>query len=238
MPRRSLCVTGRECPSLKWLAPMLLLAVVLPAYALPPTANKYEPGTITAVKNHKNSVGETDVARYEVSVKVGNMVYTVLYTPPNGANSVEYFVGFQTLVLVGKDTLTFNSNLSGTTIVPILRREAIPAPKGIDWSNAPGQYFSLKQRHLSESLSLTGDQQAKIKPLLEQEAAEANEFLGNPAISRKDKVNRWEKLVQSFDQQMQPVLSGEQIAKLQDLRKQQKQDLKKLISGAKEDQPN
>ena len=217
---------------------VLLLTVILPVCALASSTSKYEPGTITTVKAHKNSAGESDVSRYEVCVKVKNTIYTVLYTPPNGANSVEYSAGFQILVLVGKDTLTFNSKLSGTTEVPILARETLAAGSGIDWSKLPSQYFSMKQRHLSESLNLTNDQQTKIRPLLEQEAAEANQFLGNPVVSRKDQLNLWGKLVQSFDEKMKPLLSSAQIVKLQELRKQQKKDLKKLIASGKEDQPD
>ncbi len=67
------------------------------------------------------------MARYDVSVKIGNVLYVILYTPLNGANSVEYSPGIEMLFSVGSDTLTFNSKLSGTTQAPILRREVLPA---------------------------------------------------------------------------------------------------------------
>ena len=142
-------------------------------------SSKFQRGTITAVTTHHNTPteGASDVARYDVSVKIGNVVYVMIYTPPNGANAVEYSPGIDMLFSVGDNMLTFNSTLSGTTSAPILHREVLPAESTLDWSKAPGQYFSMKQQHLTEVLDLTDDQLAKIKPTLEQETAEAGQFL-------------------------------------------------------------
>ena len=203
-------------------------------------SSKFQPATIMAVAAHPNAPGESNdaIARYDVSVKVGNTLYVVLYTPPNGANGVEYSTGIGILVRVGTDTLTFNSRLSGSTDVPILRREVLAGPSGPDWSKLPSQYFSIKQQHLSEVLQLSEDQQAQIKPILEQEAGDAGQFLGNPALSRKDQINRWEKLVQSTDNKIKPLLSQTQLLKLQELRQEQKQQLKKPIAEQKAKKQN
>ena len=201
---------------------------------------KYERGTITAVTSHQSAPNEaaSDLVRYDVSVKIGNTVYVVLYTPPHGANSVEYSTGMNKLFAVGTDMLTFNSRLSGTTEVPILRRETLPAQSGLDWSKAQSEYFSMKQQHLSEALGLSDDQQAKIKPTFEQEAGEAGQVLWNPALSRKDKLKSYEKIVASSDAKIKPFLSPTQVSKLQDLRKQQKQDVKELMAKQKAGSPN
>src|SRR6516225_2481899 len=114
----------------KWWGTILLCAAVLSAQGQT-ASSKFQPGTITEVAAHQNASGESsDVARYDVSVKVGNTVYKVLYTPPNGASAVKYSAGFELLVLVGNDTLTFNSQLSGMTVVPILSRQTLQAPSG------------------------------------------------------------------------------------------------------------
>jgi len=217
---------------LKRLALILICAVPFYGLAETPPSNQYQPGTITAVTPHAGQ--SEDSSKYDVSVKVGDTLYTVLYAPPNGANGVEYAAGLDLLVLVGTDTLTFNSRLSGKTEVPILRREALPS-SGLDLSKLPSQYFTMKQQHLSETLDLNQDQQAKIKPIVEQEAGEAKQFLGNPVISRKEQLSRWEKLVQSSDERMKPILSQTQRDKLRDMRKEQKQELKKLIADQKAD---
>jgi len=222
-----------------WLITAAVLVSVLPALCQTPES-KYLPGTVVAVIRHQDLPGEpqSGSSRYDVSVKVGNTTYVVLYTSPNGATGVEYSVGRGILVLVGRDTLTFNSKLSGTTEVPILRRETLPTESGPDWSKLPSQYFSMKQQHLSEKLDLTQDQQAKIKPILEQEAGEVGQILGNPVLSRKDQLNRWEKIVRSSDAKLKPFLSQEQLVKLQGLRSEQRKELKRMVAEQNPDKQN
>lgn len=211
----------------KWVLVVLILVTTVFAQS---SAN-YQPGTITAVTPHQAAPGEqgSAVPQYDVSVKVGNTVYVVLYTPPNGANSVQYSAGFNVLVSVGTDTLIINNKLADKTEVPILRREVLPAEKVLDLSKIPSQYFSMKQQHLSQVLQLSEDQRIKMKPILEQEAGEASQFLGNPVLSRKEQLNRWEKLVRASDEKLKPFLTATQVETLQQLRQEQKRDLKKLI---------
>ena len=195
---------------------------------------KYQPGTITAVQIHQVPPGEPagDVLRYDVSVKVGDTVYVALYAPPNGAKTIEYAAGLDFLVLVGSDTLTFNRGPSGTTELPILRREVLPATNDPDWSKGPSQYFSLKLDHLSKVLNLSDEQQGRIKPVIEHEAGELRTLWDNPVLSRKEKLNSLEKIVRSSDKKIKPLLSQDQARTLEDLRKQQKLELKKRIEEA------
>jgi hypothetical protein len=222
---------AREVIVLKTLSLLLLSVSSLSAFGQAPTP-KYQRGTITAVSAHQNAPSEpaSDVARYDVSVKIGNTLYVVLYTPRNGANSVEYSPGIDMLFSVGDDALTFNSKLSGTTEAPILRREILPAESKLDPSKAPGQYFSMKSEHLSEALDLSVDQLAQIKPTLEQETAEVGQFMWDPALSGKNKLERYQKLVRSSDAKIKPFLSPTQTEKLLELRKQQKKDLQRFIA--------
>jgi hypothetical protein len=199
---------------------------------------KYQPGTITAVAVHQNAPGEPsgDPTRYDVSVKIRNVVYVVLYSPRAGDNSVEYYRGMDLLFLVGSETLSFNSKTSGKIEMPILRHEVLPAEKGIDWSKARSQYFSMKQQHLSEALDLTDDQQAKIKPLIEQEAGEAGMILWTPVVPAKDRLKQFEKIVRASDAKIKTFLSPAQVSKLAELRKDQKVELKKLVAEREPDQ--
>jgi len=203
------------------------------------SSSQWQKATITAVNTHVSASGESasDAVRYDVSVKVGNTVYVALYTPPNGANTVEYSRGVDLLVLVGSDTLTFNNNISGkTTEVPVLHKEELPAGSGPDLSELPGEYFSLKLQHLSQALDLSEEQQAKIKPILEQETGEVGDFWANPVLSREDKLNRWEKIVRSSDKKLKVFLSADQVQKLQGIRKEQKEKLKQLSAEQKQQQ--
>jgi hypothetical protein len=207
---------------------LFLISTVAPCQ----NPGKYERGTVIAVARHESAPGDNDreLVRYDVSVKIKNTIYVVLYTPPNGANSVEYAAGIDFLFLVGKTTLTFNSKLSGSTEMPILRTEALAEQSVLDWSKAPGQYFAMKMENLSQTLGLSIDQQTRIKPIIEQEAAEAGQVCFTPTVPPKDRLNRWEKLVRASDAKMKPILSQTQWEKLHEIRKQQKQEIKELIA--------
>jgi hypothetical protein len=215
-----------------FLGVILICISVLSALGEAPSP-KYQPGTIMAVTAHKSpGQPDTDVTQYEVSVKVGNTTYVVLYTPPNGSDTVKYALGDELLVLVGSNTLAFNVPASGKIEAPILSRATLPA-QSLDLSKACGQYSSLKLQHLSENLALTEGQQAQIMPILSQEAGEVGEICFNPALSRADKLSRYEKIVHTSDEKVKPLLSATQLQELQDLRKEQKQDLKRMIAEQK-----
>jgi hypothetical protein len=216
----------------RWLGVILICGAGLFALGQTPSSN-YQPGTIMAVTPHQiPGQLDSDVTQYDVSVKVGDTIYVVLYAPPNGSNTVKFAPGIELLVLVGNNTLTINSSLSGKTEVPILSRRTLPAGK-LDSSKACGQYFSVKLQHLSEKLSLTNDQQAEIKPILEQEAVEVGEICFNSALSRADTLNHYEKILRASNAKIKPLLSSSQLQKLQDLRKAQRQDVKRIIAEQK-----
>src|SRR5215469_1347179 len=182
-------------------------------------SSRYQPATITGVTIHPNAPGESGV-RYDVTLKVGNNVYVVLYSPPQGESTVEYAAGMEVLVLVDNDSIRF-TKLGTTGEAPIEHREALPIENTIDWSKAPGQYFSIKMENLTQRLSLTDDQRAKIKPIAEQESGELGYVWGNPALSDKDKLKHLEEVVRASDAKIRPILSPEQQAKLEQMRAEQ-----------------
>jgi hypothetical protein len=82
--------------------------------------SKYQVGTITEVKAHQAAgSGASDAASYDVSVKVGDTIYVVLYTPALGEETVKYAAGRDLLVLVGKNTITYNDILGRSFAAPI-----------------------------------------------------------------------------------------------------------------------
>jgi hypothetical protein len=84
------------------------------------STSKYEVGTITAVKTHTGpGDGVSDAVSYDVSLKVGDTIYVVLYTPPLGEETVKYSGGRDLLVLVGKRTIRYNNILGQSFEVPI-----------------------------------------------------------------------------------------------------------------------
>ena len=213
----------------KWLCVFLVCATVRLLCQVPPS--KPQVSTITAVHVHEKAAeNSADVVQYDVSLKVSDTVYVVLYTPPSGSKGVEYAVGQNVVVLIGSTSITV-TRLGRTSELPILSRETVPLQTGLDWSRAPSEYFSQKLQHLSEKLQLTADQQVKIKPILEQEAGEARYITANSVLSREDKVSELQRIVHSSDQKLKPILSLDQWRTLQNMRKDQKREIRKLIEA-------
>ena len=214
---------------------LLVCLVTLPVFCQAPSPNP-QVATITAVTLHPKNAenGDPPMAQYDLSLKVGDAVYVVLFAPASGSTAVKYSVGMNVVVQVGSESIKF-TKLGQTSEVPILRRESAPTTTGIDWSRAPGEYFSQKLRHLSEKLGLTPGQQAQIKPILEQEAGEAGQFISNPVLSREDKLKKLETIVRSSDQKLKPILSADQWQTLQDMRGQQRRELRESLSEKSKD---
>jgi hypothetical protein len=104
---------------LKLVAILCICFATLPA--LPQSASKWEVGTITEVKIHQaaENAGASDATSYDVSVKVGDTIYVVLYTPPLSEKTVKYAAGRDLLVLVRKSTIRYNDMLGQSYDVPI-----------------------------------------------------------------------------------------------------------------------
>lgn len=91
---------------------------------------KCEVATIIKVAAHQ-AAGETisDATSFDVSVRVGDVVYVVLYTPPMGELPPTYVTGRQLLVLVGKNTLTYNNMVGESLQVPIETQRSAAEPE-------------------------------------------------------------------------------------------------------------
>lgn len=106
---------------------ILLMGVVVASAVGQSTSSKYQPGLIMSVKQHPELNAATDSPkRYDVAIKVGNTIYSVLYTPPPGTYGFQYSAGQEMLVSVGPKTITFNDMLGRSRAVPIVSRSAAP----------------------------------------------------------------------------------------------------------------
>lgn len=105
----------------------ILLCMVACSVFAQNSSSKWQSGTITLVEPHLATQDAPDVRRYDISVKVGKTIYVVLYTTSASSDTVKYRAGLDLLVMVGKDTITFNDLLGRQNKVPILRRETIQA---------------------------------------------------------------------------------------------------------------
>jgi len=105
-----------------------ILLMVYPAFGQ--STSKYQVGTITEVKVHQTAGGgASDAPSYDVSVKVRDTIYVVLYTPSLGEETVRYSAGRDLLVLVGKRTITYNDLLGRSYEVPIESQKPAAMPK-------------------------------------------------------------------------------------------------------------
>jgi len=94
------------------------------------STSKYQVATIIEVKAHQAAGnGASDPTSYDVSVKVGDTIYVVLYTQPLGEIPAKYETGREMLVLVGKNTITYNDMLGRSLQVPIQSQRPAAAHK-------------------------------------------------------------------------------------------------------------
>jgi hypothetical protein len=91
--------------------------------ALSQSPSKYELATITDTKPHQpGKEGASDGAIYDVSLRVGGTTYVVRYTDRSGTSTVKYAAGRSVLVLIGKNTITYNDILGRSVEMPIVSR--------------------------------------------------------------------------------------------------------------------
>jgi hypothetical protein len=108
----------KEQRMLRLVSLLCMLLTVFPAFGQ--STSKYQVGTITEVKVHQTDrSGASDAVSYDVSVKVDDTIYLVLYTTALGEETVKYAAGRDLLVLVGKGTITYNDILGRSFAVPI-----------------------------------------------------------------------------------------------------------------------
>ena len=94
------------------------------------STSKYQVATIVEVKPHQeDQTRASDVTRYDVSVKVGDVIYVALYTPRVGEVAAKYAAGRDLLVQVGRETITYNDLLGQSYEVPIESQRPVPAAK-------------------------------------------------------------------------------------------------------------
>src|SRR5208282_410004 len=111
----------------------LIVIVTLCLLALPAlgqSTSKYQICMITDVRARQVAGDSTsDPASYVDSVKVCETIYVVLYTPPLGKLTPKYATGREMLVLVGKNTITYNDMLGRSLQVPIESQRPAADPK-------------------------------------------------------------------------------------------------------------
>ena len=103
---------------------VLISLMVAPSFGQSP--RHYQVAIIVGVKPHQAEANDSSgVMSYEVSLKVDDTIYVVLYTPPLGITTVNYAEGLNLLVQVGEKTISYNDLLGQTFEEPILSRKPV-----------------------------------------------------------------------------------------------------------------
>jgi len=107
----------------------LLLSLFLAATCLAQSSTaKWKVATITGVKVHQPAArNDSSPPQYEVTSKVEDTEYVVLYVAPAGSlpDVAQYRLGQEVPVLVGTDTIKYNDMTGTTREVPILSRRSL-----------------------------------------------------------------------------------------------------------------
>ncbi len=70
------------------------------------STSAYTVGTITAVVPHQTATNtDTHTSSYDVTLKIGDTLYLVLYTPQYGMETARFATGREASLLVGTQTI-------------------------------------------------------------------------------------------------------------------------------------
>ncbi len=92
-------------------------------------------------------------------------------------------------------------------------------------------------KHLSKKLNLTDDQQAKLKPILEDQRKQIEQIHGDSSLSREDRFSKMQALRQSSDTQIKSVLTEEQQKSFDKMRAEQQDRMKQWRRGGENAPP-
>jgi hypothetical protein len=105
---------------------MLSLSMCMPGWTWSQAKDaEYQSGTIVTVKPHE-TVASDGTQPYDVTVRVRDRDYVVLFTSPVGSERVKYSEGQGLLVKVGTKTLGFRDMLGRYSEFPILSSKEVP----------------------------------------------------------------------------------------------------------------
>ena len=81
-------------------------------------------------------------------------------------------------------------------------------------------------KHLNKELKLSDDQQAKLKPILEDQRQQMDQVRNDSSLSRQDRFSKMQELRQSSDTQIKAVLNEDQQKSFDKMREEQANRMK------------
>jgi Spy/CpxP family protein refolding chaperone len=77
-------------------------------------------------------------------------------------------------------------------------------------------------KHLTKKLNLSDDQQAKLKPILEDQRKQMDTIHNDSSLSREDRFSKMQELRQNSDTQIKSVLNEDQQKNFDKMREEQR----------------
>ena len=134
------------------MASTVMLICVTAMSAVAQSTSQYKVGAITAVQPHQDGASSKPSAdSYDVSLKVGDTTYVVLYTPPYGLQTVRYATGREFLVLVGEKTIAFNDSLGTSSELPIESQTPAKTQSNEAQSSSPTTVIPQQQTEIKST---------------------------------------------------------------------------------------
>jgi Spy/CpxP family protein refolding chaperone len=88
-------------------------------------------------------------------------------------------------------------------------------------------------KNLTEKLSLTDDQQAKIKPILEDTRGQMQKLMQDDSMSREDKMAKGRTVREAGNAKIRDILNDDQKKKFDDMQKEMQERRQRQQSGDK-----
>jgi len=109
------------------------------------------------------------------------------------------------------------------------QQEAPPPPSDQQSEHGMGRRMGRGQmpsvddqlKHLSSKLSLSEDQQAKLRPILEDQRKQMEQIHNDSSLSREDRFSKMQQLRQNSDTQIKSVLNEDQQKTFDKMREEQ-----------------
>ena len=81
------------------------------------------------------------------------------------------------------------------------------------WNQGQPPTVDQRMQRMTQALELTGDQQEKIKPILEDEATQTQSLRDNTSLSQQDRMAKMKEIREHTASQINPILNPDQQKK-------------------------
>lgn len=122
-------------------------------------------------------------------------------------------------------------NAQDTPPPPPSEQQAGPGMGG-PMGHRPMESVDDQIKHLNKKLKLSDDQQAKLKPILEDQHKQMDQLRSDSSLSREDRFSKMQEIRQSSDTQIKSVLTEDQQKSFDQMRAEQKERMKQWRKGS------